>query len=280
MVHQSGRLHCPQRDCKANFLERAAWMAHQNSAHASARAPLCWKHQCNGRQFSTVDELFEHQKEMSTTDFTHQCLICGADFPTENARDRHISYGTCSGQFEVPVLRVSRPVSMCVSCRRRRVKCNGKIPCTPYIEKGQVSDCANQKPRLFQKERIGDFLLPELKAEENERTASAKTFHRITEAALAPPFRISRKLEGSYHLAKHLESRSNIDEANLTLQDFNKNSEVPTGSASTSEVDRVRTKAGSQHRIADPREPLNTDVKVERNEQQRGHGSLGGDHKK
>ena len=146
--HPIGGLYCPKHGCDASFSNSFEWAMHLNVGHNAAVEIACWKHDCNGRKFNTVAHLFEHLKEMCNADLRHQCLKCGAKFPTENARDRHISYELCFGQSEVPVLQVSRPISACLLCRQAKSKCDGKSPCSSCIDIGMPLACSFQTAKV------------------------------------------------------------------------------------------------------------------------------------
>ena len=46
--------------------------------------------------------------------------------------------------FEVPPLRVSRPVSACSRCRSAKIKCDGKLPaCTACERSGRRDECSS-----------------------------------------------------------------------------------------------------------------------------------------
>ena len=182
-VHPLERLLCPERDCDASFSEEHRWMVHLNAAHDTTREPVCWKHECKGRNFTTVENLFQHQKEMRNADSMYQCLICGATFATESVRDRHISDETCLARSEVPVLQVSRPVSACQQCKRGELRCDGRLPmCTPCAKLGGFPACSYKVDGLFQSTKGSNSILqrsmdkhsnPETKVEDLAKDSAA-----------------------------------------------------------------------------------------------------------
>lgn len=49
-----------------------------------------------------------------------------------------------ANKLEIPILRVSRPVSACQRCRTAKVKCDGKLPaCTACERAGRSAECSS-----------------------------------------------------------------------------------------------------------------------------------------
>lgn len=53
------------------------------------KMPICWDHDCNGRQFSTFSQLLRHQREKSGGVPTSVGIKCGAQFTRKTAREGH-----------------------------------------------------------------------------------------------------------------------------------------------------------------------------------------------
>ncbi|KFY40247.1 hypothetical protein V494_03597 [Pseudogymnoascus sp. VKM F-4513 (FW-928)] len=52
--------------------------------------PVCWDHGCDGRKFSTYDNLLRHQQEMAGAEPKPTCPECGEEFSTEMKRNEHM----------------------------------------------------------------------------------------------------------------------------------------------------------------------------------------------
>ncbi len=57
--------------------------------------PQCWKHGCNGRQFSTFSNLQRHQREQSGLADKATCPSCRAEFTRTTARNAHVKRDKC-----------------------------------------------------------------------------------------------------------------------------------------------------------------------------------------
>jgi hypothetical protein len=56
----------------------------------------CWEHGCNGREFSSKSNLTRHQKEKSNAAAKSTCVLCGAIFTRNSARDTHLARQSCN----------------------------------------------------------------------------------------------------------------------------------------------------------------------------------------
>ena len=56
--------------------------------------------------------------------------------------------------MEVPLLRVSRPISACSRCRSAKIKCDGALPaCSACQKSNRTAECSNANDQLASRER-------------------------------------------------------------------------------------------------------------------------------
>jgi hypothetical protein len=56
----------------------------------------CWDHGCNGKRFSTLSNLFRHERERRGLDANAVCTACGTRFSRTTAFKAHIKNRVCS----------------------------------------------------------------------------------------------------------------------------------------------------------------------------------------
>lgn len=62
----------------------------------SKEKPVCWKHGCGGRVFSSWSNLRRHQRERERQEPTCYCPRCGAYFSRTSSRDQHLANMSCT----------------------------------------------------------------------------------------------------------------------------------------------------------------------------------------
>lgn len=134
----------------------------------------CWDHGCNGRQFSTFSNLLRHQREASGTASEIVCYRCGAEFTRKTTRDGHLEHDKCRpAESGTDLLRASRDVSFCQSCRNGKIRCDGNLSaCTACGKVGESLECSSTAERITRNEVLDSMAMPEIRIQEVEKRAS------------------------------------------------------------------------------------------------------------
>ncbi len=97
-------------------------------------------------------------------------------------------------EVEMPLLRVSRPVSACQRCRNAKVKCDGKLPaCTACERAGRSTECSSANDQFARGKERSYVASLENRVEKLQRQIAEAKALRATENTLdlvsAQPFR-------------------------------------------------------------------------------------------
>jgi hypothetical protein len=69
---------------------------HSQSQLQDKEKPVCWKHGCQGRVFSSWSNLRRHQREKAREEPACYCPRCGAYFSRVSGRNQHLANSSCT----------------------------------------------------------------------------------------------------------------------------------------------------------------------------------------